>query len=437
MKDALATARKCHEISKDLPYPEGFAASSWWQNIQLRMAGAIADFKSAEEAILYAQVQDNTFFDHRDTANPGIIDFKIQELERLFPGLHMGGLPQLCESPFSTPDSFVDVDGIHYSNIFLTDVNYYLRSTRLLGGDGPKRVLEIGGGYGLIAYIFKKMNPGLHYAIVDLPGSLFFSQLFLMMNFPEAKIYYAKDDSPVNFDAYDFIFIPAQRYKAAAGVSVDIAINTGSLQEMPDPTVRFWMNFLQNILQPRLFYSFNYFLNEKKVFRETGNLEANLICPVLDQWWLSRYFCINPEVITVDCAARNWLELCVERIPQGQRDPDLMKRFAAQLFMRAKNQLRASNTWFQFLWMAIWYDPKPEYIREMLEGITLFRTGLRAKNYMAAPQLFDPTKVDELLRFANLINAYRQQGARALDQYSEIEYYINLFEKVTGKIVPV
>src|SRR5205814_1338017 len=41
------------------------------------------------------------------------------------------------------------------------------------------RVLEIGGGYGALAYWFKQAYPGCAYAIVDLPECLLFSGLYL------------------------------------------------------------------------------------------------------------------------------------------------------------------------------------------------------------------------------------------------------------------
>jgi hypothetical protein len=43
------------------------------------------------------------------------------------------------------------------------------------------RILEIGGGYGALAYWFKQAFPRASYSIVDLPECILFSRLYLSL----------------------------------------------------------------------------------------------------------------------------------------------------------------------------------------------------------------------------------------------------------------
>ena len=62
---------------------------------------------------------------------------------------------------------------------------------------------------------FKIMRPGTSYTLIDLPESLFFAQIFLSLNFPDAKILYLDDEYKegervVETEEFDFVLIPIQ-----------------------------------------------------------------------------------------------------------------------------------------------------------------------------------------------------------------------------------
>lgn len=61
---------------------------------------------------------------------------------------------------------------------------------------GSATIIEIGGGYGAMAYFIRKILPQVKYIIVDLPETLLFSSIYLSINLPE--------DSPVIFDGKGF-----------------------------------------------------------------------------------------------------------------------------------------------------------------------------------------------------------------------------------------
>lgn len=427
--EILKKAKTNFEKVIKLQYPLNFSIGSWWKEIQVRNFEKIRNFNLAEEAIEHAQGK-YSGFDHRtfdkNVAIP-IINFKIKELEFCFPDFSLKDNINLRESNYSIKESLIEINGIPYSSIFPTHLNYYLRSNSLFG-QKINKVIEIGGGYGALARIFKIMNDKISYILIDLPESLFYADIFLSLNFPNAKIKYICEDEKINLSQFDFVLIPVQMYKVLENEKFDIAINTGSLQEMPDITVNFWMNFIQNFIHIKLFYSFNYFLNNKKKFSETSHEESNLICPVLDPFWRVRYFKINPEVITVDADGRNWLEVCLERIPPEERNYNLVE-YANDLFQKSRLYPRGSNYWFQNIWMAIWCAPNEKFINEIIEGIELFKRGIRA----STPRNYYPkySAKDYISKILNFI--FKKKSMYYLlyrnDDFGELEFYGNLLKK--------
>src|SRR5262249_8001298 len=76
--------------------------------------------------------------------------------------------------------------------------------------DRARSFLELGSGYGGLARAIKLMRPGVKYALLDMPHSLYFSMTFLRRHFPNAQM--VMIDSPRSLDRindeYDFCFIP-------------------------------------------------------------------------------------------------------------------------------------------------------------------------------------------------------------------------------------
>ncbi len=444
--DILMVAKRCFESAIVVDYPETFSVASWWKNIQKRNHDSIRNFKHCEEAVLYAQKGSFSGFDHRERNAKSIIDFKINELKRLFPAFSFEDHTELEESIYSDKFSLDETnDGSLYSNIFLTHLNYYLRTTFNYPTNSTiRRVIEIGGGYGALARIFKIMNRDITYTIIDLPESLFFAHAFLSLNFPNASIAYINANKPIHLDKYDFVLIPVQFYQSLSNDEFDIVINTGSLQEMPENTVTFWMDFIQTFIKVKMFYSFNYFLNNKRIYLETSKEEGNNICPILDPYWKVKYFKINPEVITIDCCGRNWLELYVERIKCEDRNPEKIREYFNRLVQGAKLHRKGSNDWFQNIWMAIWIDPQEDLLEEMMSGINKFKSGLGAKNnvldYTMSRKLYDPQNMQDVYMFNKRFAKYciekifrQNQYTPNYDDYGESHHYKHLLDNLSTK----
>ena len=360
MADSLAAARGHLSDPAQLP----FEMAPAWATHRRAMRDAINGFASDRDAIAYAQQGSVTGFDHRIHTSyfaNKVCAWKLHALERTF-----GPLPDWArESELST-----SVGDGGYSTIFLTHLYYYLQIAKI----PHDTVLEIGGGYGGLARIFKLANPDVRYILTDLPESLFFADVFLRANFPHATIRYAGEEGE-----FDFLLVPAHQTECLNGLDIDVAINTGSFQEMTEDANRFWMALLQKRTNTRHLYSFNYFLVNRKRHGETAG-HVVPICPILDGGWSARSFQINPPIPTIDASGRNWLELLLIRDGGAE---------AEALYQRALSFPLATNPWFENILMSLWRDPSPGAIRAFQQGCAVFASGqaFGPRNFCARPRL--------------------------------------------------
>lgn len=394
----LSKCKENFESVANAPYPQNFSVGSWWENIQEKSFKQIRNFKKPQDGIDYAQTHSLSGFDHRSKEAIWTLEIKIKAIRRAFPSFDTASCPELRESSFSAPSTIAKINEIPYSNIFLSHVHYYLRSTSYCENKQDiNTVLEIGGGYGALARIFQLMKPQASYTIVDLPESLFFAELFLSLNFPEAKISYSNKIEKANTEGVDFLLVPIQSIQNIYDKEFDLVINTGSLQEMPDETVRYFMDFIQSKIKVKRFYSFNYFLNNKRNFQETSGEKSNLICPILDPYWETVYFEINPLTLTIDANRRNWLEVLVERKSKENIQQNMLKENGSKNFEMAQKFPKGSNAWLEHIWMAVWLDPCEKYLKEILKGIKIFKLGFGQNNYLPSQKPFDSNNFVEVL----------------------------------------
>lgn len=218
-------------------------------------------------------------FDHRAIYNPSIAAVQIKELEALF-----GELPDIKDSEFMDPPTIEN----GYSNIFLVHLYFYMRITHNYHGPIGK-ILEIGGGYGSLARIFKTLHPEIEYTILDLPESLVRSGGFLNDH-----------DLKVNL-------VSIGNMDTLKGESFDVVVSTFSFQEMPEETVREYLEFIENSLSVSALYSCNYYANRKASVEQS----FDGLLPFGSGWevQLEKY---NPPIITAD-SPKNFVEFYLKR----------------------------------------------------------------------------------------------------------------------------
>jgi hypothetical protein len=175
-----------------------------------------------------------------------ILAIKLSERNRVFVDEHhrlVANLPN--EFIFRPPNMLGEIGHVVNGVLVNNDTNTYQERINLIWesglGDfilkrieesGEVKILEIGGGYGALAYWFKSAFPNASYSIIDLPEALIFSRLYLSLTCPDMKTGFG-----FNEIKHGFRFIPnykAERFED----SFDLIINTLSMSEMTEHQIR-------------------------------------------------------------------------------------------------------------------------------------------------------------------------------------------------------
>jgi len=127
---------------------------------------------------------------------------------------------------------------------------------------GARRLtaIEIGPGTGLLALAIKQLLPNSALVLVDLPETLAFSSIFLTMVLPDKRFLFLDgfESRLDSWQEYDFTLITPEAARRLPCTSIDLALNTDSMQEMELPAIRDYFTLLRRLLRPpALFYSSN------------------------------------------------------------------------------------------------------------------------------------------------------------------------------------
>lgn len=168
------------------------------------------------------------------------------------------GLPSKYITPF--PERMGEIglkkNGlvINRDTVSTYHVLYYLHKSGILGWVEDKmsrnetvRILEIGGGYGALAYLIKNIFRNSDYYLCDIPQSLFFAKVYLTMNTSDK-----------------FLYIPNYKINEIKK-DFDLVINTISLSEMTVPKLNFYCKFIDSSI------------GEHGIFFEVNNAEKGNI----------------------------------------------------------------------------------------------------------------------------------------------------------------
>jgi hypothetical protein len=141
--------------------------------------------------------------------------------------------------------SYKIIDWIHNYDIISTDGNaryvYDAYQINLLIKDiAFPNVLEIGGGFGGLAYHLLKINGDVRYIDVDLPEMLILPKVYLLSNFKDR----------------DIKFIQNSNISSIPDKSIDVVVNCHSLSEMNKKTIDWYCYHIQRICKG-YFYSVN------------------------------------------------------------------------------------------------------------------------------------------------------------------------------------
>lgn len=117
---------------------------------------------------------------------------------------------------------------------------------------GRARVVEVGAGYGALAYALKSIfQEKLEYIVIDLPSSMYYATLYLSQLFDGEGCYLLEPGDQVP-EQFNFLFVA--NYLAGTLAEslgpIDLAINTMSFCEMSAAQVEFYAELFLQLLRP-------------------------------------------------------------------------------------------------------------------------------------------------------------------------------------------
>lgn len=101
----------------------------------------------------------------------------------------------------------------------------------------PGRVIELGSGYGRLAWMFLRLLPGVRYILVDIPPGLAIAQRYLSELFPDRRIFGFRHferhaEAADELASADIAFLTPNQLGLLEPLGADLFVNISSLHEM-------------------------------------------------------------------------------------------------------------------------------------------------------------------------------------------------------------
>ena len=169
------------------------------------------------------------------------------------------------ENDVGNPDNYyvVNREKYNFNDLFIIQFTYKIRKFLNIV---PKRVLEIGGGYGSLANKIKKLYPNTTLYLIDLPEAGLLQSYYLSSIYTDKKFFLYEDfkklENTLNIEyleKFDFVILPPWCLeKIKFKKYFDLVINTRSFMEIRFNEIKSYFNFIQmTIRSGGIFYNVN------------------------------------------------------------------------------------------------------------------------------------------------------------------------------------
>jgi hypothetical protein len=179
----------------------------------------------------------------------------LQVAAQLPPALRISPPRRLGEIGWNVDGRTVSFDTYVYLErlAVMHDCGVLERLRRIVAAGRTPYLVEIGGGFGGLAYYLSKLIPQARIVIVDLPESLIYSSLYLSLLLPKRTHVYADPETaiePLVPDTPGCTFVPNYQFDTLieSGAKFDLAINTLSMSEMDASQVDYYCQGLNQLL---------------------------------------------------------------------------------------------------------------------------------------------------------------------------------------------
>lgn len=128
--------------------------------------------------------------------------------------------------------------------------HYYAHAiAELLGSSEKKAVVELGGGFGGLAYYLVRDNPRVTYVDFDLPEATALASYYLMRSLPNVsvRLYGEAELSAETLTTPGFVMMPSFEILNMPSKSAGVSFNSYSLAEMSPATIHLYLDQLTRI----------------------------------------------------------------------------------------------------------------------------------------------------------------------------------------------
>jgi len=171
------------------------------------------------------------------------------------------GLEKLARPPVGNPYGF-NVNGVEIYPCATYHLAFAQKINLLVKKFANPKVLEIGGGFGGLAYYLLKENPDVKVLLCDLPENAALQAFYLKSMFPEKKVMLYGEASI--YDDFDILICPNYAIEELGHNSIHLTFNSYSLAEMSRESVD---HYVKLICQA----SSNYFFHLNHVYWEISS----------------------------------------------------------------------------------------------------------------------------------------------------------------------
>lgn len=335
------------------------------------------------------------------------------------------------ESDFVEDEFCGEIDGKRFSPDFARRIahNDVIDKNVQLDGDRRITVMELGGGYGGFARLFKLKHPDTSYIMIDIPDTLVIAYGFLRSVFPDLNILVVTEEEQALDESliveYDFILIPVGLDHKVHGLNVDLFVNTHSLGEMPNKAVSHWMDLIQKRINVKNVFMLNRYLNRLNP-REQYRMHENTASCLYDEQWNVKKWEFEPGFMK--CPFNETIEnQCLLLVLSRDNEAPISKFECAEAASKHLEFVKQQD-WFKF---ASTYEPMtrvrdimspffgPERVQDFTVNGTLFHLWEAIR--------LNPSKsaIGTMISYLKYINVNAQP-------FEELVYYINLFQRVNN-----
>jgi hypothetical protein len=234
--------------------PEAYQASGWWRQVRNASLGPVTRALETQDLASLAKLYSNFY---RDPCSAGLVGVPygmnsayfggwIHNLYRRFylgDALHTldywdkqtGGAYSLHE--LEGPD-IGNPFGILLDGVLVRSGSAYQHYTarKVISclGSVPSTVVEIGGGFGGMAYYLLRDQAHVKYIDFDVPESLALTSYYLLRSFPHLKflLYGEEEITPAAIARADVVLMPTYAMNSLASTSADVVFSSHAISDI-------------------------------------------------------------------------------------------------------------------------------------------------------------------------------------------------------------